>query len=245
MIRSAKIRPLISVVIPTYNEQYSIRKCLNHLLSQDFSKPYEVIVVDGPSQDKTYDIAKKMGARVFKINERGISLAWQKGSEKSRSEIIAFTEADTLVPKNWISEIYQNFQINRSAVGLVGQYRFKNNTKLNYLIAIIMFLVDKIHEIWKGHYAFRGTNFAVRKEYLKICGGFNVNIKTHGDVELSSRIKNFGEIIYLPNLIVSTTNRHVKSPGNFINFLIRAGRAIYYINVIGKPEKINKMYDIR
>lgn len=245
MSNNKKDSPVISIVIPTYNEESSINYCLKHLLSQNFNKPFEIIVVDGPSQDKTSEISKKMGARVFKIIQRGIGLAWKIGSEESKSEIIAFTEADTIVPKNWLSKIYQTFNENQAAVGVVGTYNFKGKSKLNYFVTLFMYLIDTFHKIWKGHYAFRGTNFAVRKTYLKKCGGFDADIKTHGDIELSLRISKFGKIIYVPDLKVQTINRHLKSPLNFIKFLIRAVKAVYYIEIVSKPKKMNKMFDIR
>ncbi len=240
-----KKRPAISVVVPAYNEEDSIAECLSYLRAQNFNKPYEIIVVDGPSTDNTSKISKRMGARVFNVKQRGISLAWKIGSEKAKSPIVAFTEADTVVPKNWLSKIYQTFNENQAAVGIVGTYNFKGKSKLNYFVAPFMYLIDNFHKIWKGHYAFRGTNFAVRKTYLKKCGGFDTDIKTHGDVELSLRISKFGKIIYVPDLKVQTTNRHLKSPLNFIKFLIRAVKAVYYIEIVSKPKKINKMFDIR
>jgi GT2 family glycosyltransferase len=109
----------------------------------------------------------------------------------------------------------------------------------------IGFIFDYFHKVWTGYNAFRGTNFAVRRNILIKCGGFDPKIRTHGDVELSSRISMFGNIIYNPNLIVQTTDRHIRNPKNFLKFLIRMAKAVYYIDIMKEPRKINRMFDIR
>ena len=244
-LKSSFNKPLLSIVIPAFNEENSIGECLKSIQSQDFNLPFEIIVIDGPSSDNTSLIAKRYGARVYKLRERGINIAWLTGVEKSRAELIVFTEADTSVPRNWLRKIYENFLLNPKAVGIVGRYKFKNKSILNHFVLPMMLFADVFHYLWTGYYAFRGTNFAVRKKFLIKCGNFDKDIKTHGDVELSKRISRFGKIVYLPDLNAETSNRNFKTLGNFIKFLIRLFRAVYYIEIVQKPKKISKMFDIR
>lgn len=238
--------PLMSVVIPAYNEEDSIADCINSVLNQNFCGAYEIFVVNGPSTDRTAEIAKSMGVEVIQLDERGIGIAWRVGSEKSRGEVIAFTEADTIVPEEWLDLIFKSIIQDPSTVGVVGQYCLRSKPVfVNWIVWLISYIFDYFHSIWIGYYTFRGTNFAVRRNILMKCGSFDPKIRTHGDVELSSRITKFGKIKYNPKLIVQTSDRHIRNPKNFLKFLIRIAKAIYYIEIIKKPSQINRMFDIR
>lgn len=89
----------ISVVIPAYNEQKRIRKVINAVRK---SRADEVIVVDDGSEDRTYDIAKSAGAKVFRhpVN-MGKGAAMHTGLKKSRGSIVAFVDGDleSLTPR--------------------------------------------------------------------------------------------------------------------------------------------------
>ncbi len=88
--------PAVSVVIPLYNKGPHIARALNSVLSQSFQN-FEVIVVDGHSTDKGPDIVKQFNdPRIqFVIQENtGVSAARNQGVEISRSDLIAFLDAD-------------------------------------------------------------------------------------------------------------------------------------------------------
>ena len=59
----------ISVIIPVYNGESYIKKCLDVLMKQDFDEPYEIIIVDNNSKDGTIKIAKTYKTRIFNINK--------------------------------------------------------------------------------------------------------------------------------------------------------------------------------
>ena len=67
-------KPLVSVVIPTYNEEQDIRECLDTLKKQNYN-PIEVIVVDDGSIDKTLDIIKEFES--VKLLRQKLQLSWQ------------------------------------------------------------------------------------------------------------------------------------------------------------------------
>jgi glycosyltransferase involved in cell wall biosynthesis len=239
-------KPIFSVIIPAYNEAESIEKCLKAVLNQDYLGLYEVIVVNGPSTDQTFVIAQSMGVRAIQLSKRGISVAWQEGSFKARGDILAFTEADTVVPENWLSTIDKFYKNNSDVIGTVGIYKLNNYSCMrNQTVMGTMMVFDWLYFLWKKHYSFRGTNFSIKKQILEELGGFNIKVLTHGDVELASRAYKRGRIRYTPELAVVTSNRHLRSIGNLINFTVRLVRAIYFIDVIQKPQRISSMFDVR
>src|SRR4029077_2365310 len=97
-------QPRVSVVVPAYNEEKNLPLALASLLNQEL-KDFELIVVDNGSTDETPVIAKKLGARVIGENRRGVAHARQAGFLSSKGGIIATTDADTVVPPDWLSRI--------------------------------------------------------------------------------------------------------------------------------------------
>ncbi len=83
-----KKRPIVSIVIPTLNEEKNLSIVLESL-----PKDAEVIVVDGHSTDKTVEIAKKFGAKVL-YDDVGKGSALRKGMRVAKNEIIITMDAD-------------------------------------------------------------------------------------------------------------------------------------------------------
>lgn len=85
---------MISVVLATHNEEKNIKKCLASVKS--FAS--EIIVVDGASTDQTREIAKKMGARVFKTtNKANFHINKQKAMDKAKGNLVLQLDADEAV----------------------------------------------------------------------------------------------------------------------------------------------------
>ncbi|MCR4335959.1 MAG: glycosyltransferase, partial [archaeon] len=87
-----------SIVIGALNEEKYIAKTLATANAQKTSHEVEVIVGDGYSEDKTVEVAKKLGAKV--VLEKNRSAAWERnaGSRIAKGEIICFTDADAEIP---------------------------------------------------------------------------------------------------------------------------------------------------
>ncbi|MHA1210938.1 MAG: glycosyltransferase, partial [Candidatus Heimdallarchaeota archaeon] len=72
-LRSLEKEPLVSIVVPTYNEESNIERCLTSLRSLNYSN-YEIILSDGGSTDKTIEIAEKFVDQIvvfsFKSSQR-------------------------------------------------------------------------------------------------------------------------------------------------------------------------------
>lgn len=101
----------VSVVIPAYNEEKLLGRCLESLKNQ-VVQPYEVIVVDNNSSDATSAIAKGYGASVVSEKRQGIAWARDAGFSKATGDIIARLDADCIAPPEWIRVItdYYNGQ---------------------------------------------------------------------------------------------------------------------------------------
>ena len=99
----------ISLVIPAYNEEKFIKKCLESVKNQTV-EPSEVILINNDSIDKTADIAKNFKVKIINEKQQGISYARNRGFNEAKYELIARCDADCILPKNWIEQIAANFK---------------------------------------------------------------------------------------------------------------------------------------
>lgn len=108
---------MISVIIPVYNTEKYIRRCLDSLLSQN-QKDFELILVDDGSTDQSGTICDEYASRdsrikVFHKKNGGVSSARNIGLEKARGEWIAFVDADDYVDEDYLTipELYESCDV--------------------------------------------------------------------------------------------------------------------------------------
>jgi len=94
--------PMVSIVVCSYNGARTLRECLTSL--QDLHYPnYEVIFVDDGSKDKTQEIMKEFPRvrNIVQVN-KGLSVARNVGIAASKGEVVAFTDSDCMVDRDWL-----------------------------------------------------------------------------------------------------------------------------------------------
>jgi glycosyltransferase involved in cell wall biosynthesis len=99
-------KPLVSVIIPTYNRGWIVQEAVDSVLAQDFSD-YELIVVDDGSDDNTPEILKAYGRQITILHQpnKGVSAARNRGIAAAAGRFIAFLDSDDLwLPKKPGSE---------------------------------------------------------------------------------------------------------------------------------------------
>lgn len=210
--------PEISVVVPAHNEEGYIANTLLSLKKQDFPLPYEIIVVDNASDDQTAEIAEGLCIKVIKEPHIGLSWAREKGFSESKAEILAYIDADSIAPGNWLSVIYKTFQENREIAGVSGMvYFYDGHSTIICRDNIIRLLIEgdrRIRKFLRRGELLWGANFAVRKSTLKEAGGFNKNIKFYGeDTNLGIRLSSIGRLKFNTDMIVYTSARRFKKGG--------------------------------
>lgn len=90
-------RPLVSIVVPSFNQGRFIRATIDSILQQDY-RPLEIVVVDGGSKDETVDVLKSYGElpelRWTSEPDRGVADAVNKGFERARGDVIGIQSSD-------------------------------------------------------------------------------------------------------------------------------------------------------
>ena len=93
---------MLSVVIPTYNEEESLPYLLRSLQGQTFTE-YEVIVADAHSKDKTREIAAEFGARV--VDGGKVARGRNAGAAAAKGDVLLFLDADVILPDPWFLQM--------------------------------------------------------------------------------------------------------------------------------------------
>jgi len=105
----------LSIIIPTYNSEKTIKECLDSIFMQK-SKEFEVIVIDGDSRDKTIEIVKRYPVKLFLvsalkgvINNEESKRIW--GIHHVKGEIIGCIDSDNvLLDENWVERMLKPFE---------------------------------------------------------------------------------------------------------------------------------------
>lgn len=206
-----------SVVIPVYNEEKYIEKCLISLSNQ-IDKPDEIIVVDNNCTDKTVDIVKKYKVKIIKEKNQGIVHARNKGFNSARYDIIARCDADSVLPTDWIARIKKNFE--KYSIDALSCPIFFYDLPLKK-VPYANFFLDLYPLIRPGEEMLIGPNMALTKKVWnkvknKICLDDRA---VHEDIDLAIHIiKEGGKIKRDQTLIIGASGRRIKF--NPISFFV-------------------------
>jgi len=132
--------PLISIIVPVYNVQEYLSKCIESILNQTM-KDFELILINDGSNDKSTKICdeyllKDNRIKVIHKKNEGVSIARNTGINISRGKYIVFADSDDHVYENWCYEMYKaiiNNDKNMIITGITIHNTRNNNNITNYL----------------------------------------------------------------------------------------------------------------
>jgi glycosyltransferase involved in cell wall biosynthesis len=204
---------MISVVIPAYNEEKNIARCLDSLCEQKTSQKFEVIVVDNNSTDNTVQIAdrykNKLNLKIIRQKKKGRGAARMAGFKEARGEMILSTDADTTHPINWIEMLVNSFVDNTIAVTgpwQINDCGYFSNTTFN----LVQLLLMRISRLIFGHYCLSGSNFAIKKDAYNQVQGFDESLSVMEDVDLFFQVSKIGKIRFVKKSAVISSGRRFK-----------------------------------
>jgi glycosyltransferase involved in cell wall biosynthesis len=97
---------MLSIIIPSYNEEKYLPKLLKSIKKQDF-KDYEIIVADNNSKDNTRQIALSYGAQI--VDGGRPATARNNGVKVAKGDYLLFLDADTILPQHCLSKALNQF----------------------------------------------------------------------------------------------------------------------------------------
>lgn len=204
----------VSVVIPAYNEEKFLPLLLASLKKQTYKGDFEIVVADNNSTDRTAEIARSYGAKVFKEPKQGYAYACNRAFFSGTGDILARADADHVLPPNWIQSIVDVFEKDPDLLATGGPiYPYSNNFLSNifsYPGQVLWMLFLKTI----GH-GFLFPNMAVRATAFKKINGFDTTIHYGEDTDLCLRLKKLGKVTYNINIYAYTSMRRYYNMGFF------------------------------
>lgn len=202
----------VSVIIPAFNEERHIARCLQYLKGQIESAD-EIIVVDNNSTDTTAAIANAFNVKVIEEKKQGMIPARNRGFNEARYDIIARTDADTHVPPDWIQQIKKRFVDDLELLGLSGPAHFYDGPQVikRKIWPSKVAVQSTVHSVLK-HDAMFGPNMALTKKAWdliknEVCQDDN---KVHEDTDLAIHLAEHGRIFFDETLVVESSFRRFK-----------------------------------
>ena len=189
---------MVSVIIPTYNEESTIQRLLKSLSSDNVS---EVIVADGGSSDRTKELAQQYPVKVIEcVKNRALQM--NEGARQAEGNTFLFLHADSILENNSFNPINQN--INKGFIGGCYSQRIDSSKIIYRLIESSGNIRAKLSKIFYGDQA-----IFVRKDIFSKIGGFDL-VDIFEDVLFSKKLKRIGRTTVLSQRVLNSPRRWEK-----------------------------------
>ncbi len=215
----------VSIIIPTLNEASCLERTLRQLSILN-PAAWEVLVVDGGSQDETVAIALSSQTHLISSTIAQRSVQMNLGAEAATGDILCFLHADTLVPDDIVAVI-QTALGDRTIVGggfislMAGSQHTRWGFSLhNYLKTYYAPLLFRPHLFLRGFRLLFGDQviFCRRTDFLE-CDGFDAKLPIMEEADLCLKLVRRGKM-KLVNRIVESSDRRVANWGELKAIMI-------------------------
>ncbi len=200
-------KPFFSIVIPTLDEEKFVPQLLDDLVKQE-EKSFEVVVVDGNSQDETVKTVlsykKRLPLQLVQTNRSNVAYQRNLGAKKARGKYLVFLDADVRLPHTFLRLI--KAAIDNTKQKLVTTYITSDSGDIrDELICILTNWGVRFSKFIKKPFI-EGYDFIIERKLFFAIGGFNQKIVFGEDTDLSFRLYKIGYsplILTEPKLIYS------------------------------------------
>jgi cellulose synthase/poly-beta-1,6-N-acetylglucosamine synthase-like glycosyltransferase len=248
--------PRISIVIPARNSKETIGKCLDSLADLD-RDDFEAIIIDDGSTDEPAEICESwaratekkensedlsatrssrqfLRLKMIRVGQGGPSRARNRGIEAAAGELVAFTDADCIVDRHWLTELEKGFT-GPDIAGVGGDQKSPDDeTRIGRLIQEFFKTIGFMTGYIKTGIRMKETehnpscNSMYRKTILEEVGGFDETLWPSEDVELDLKITRRGyKLIFNPEAVVA--HYRPKSYKDFGRMMRRYGASQWYL----------------
>ncbi len=219
---------MISIILPTKNEEKNILNAIRGLQNLRKEKLCEIILVDGMSIDRTIEIAYQYVDKII-ISEPNRGMQMNKGAEIAIGETLLFLHADTDISKNnCIRDISNTY--NWGFFKLSFDKKDMKYTILSFLINLRSILFN---------YGTGDQVIFIKKKLFKKFGGFP-NFEIMEDIHFCSKLKKHFRPMILKSYVITSARRWEIHGFLGTIFKMRILRLLYYLKI--QPSKLNSYY---
>lgn len=181
-------QPLFSIVVPAYNEERFLPKCLDAIdaAKAQLGEDVEVVVVDNMSTDNTPALAEARGARVVQNPVKCLAAIRNFGVASTRGRYVCTIDSDSCMSENMLVEIKHAMESGRYVGGGVANFRpdrLSTGIVLSHLALVPIGLVARISCVM----------FYTTKAHFDAVGGFNEKLLAAEDGDFAWRLKKYGK----------------------------------------------------
>ncbi len=230
---------MISIVIPTLNEEKYLPKLLDCIKNQTY-KGYELIVADADSGDKTKKIAKKYGCKIVKGGLPAIGR--NNGAKIAKGDILLFFDADVQIDKNFLKNAVNEFK--KKNLDAAGCFIYPAGN--NFIDKIFFGIFNLWTFITQYFYpnASGGGIFCKTSIHKKV-NGFDETIKLSEDMDYVKRCSKQGKFRILRNAKAYVSMRRFEKEGRFkvgLKLLLSALYRIFFGEIRNDVFRYNLRY---
>ncbi len=232
----------ISFVVPAYNEEKYISKCLKSIEEELERTPCdaEVIVVNNASTDATAEIAREFASvRVVDEARKGLVYARHAGMKESTGDIVANVDSDTILSEGWLSTVLKEFSNDNQLVALSGPFIYYDLSFWHRLLVKIFYIfgyfAQGVLKVFGRGAMLQGGNFIIKRMPFEKIGGFDTSIEFYGeDTDVARRLSRVGKVKWTFRLPMYTSGRRFVGEGIVkTSFLYTVN--FFYVNFFKKP----------
>ncbi len=225
--------PFVSIIVPVYGMSETIEKCVESLLNLNYSD-YEIIIVNDKTPDNSSEIVSRVLSKypvevINRPERKGISSARNDGVKASKGIIIAFTDADCTVDRNWLRELVKNYEIHKEKAGGVGGI-IKTPPKAKLFEKCVGTLDMPNPAYLSGNLAMSiaGANSSYPRKTIERIGGWDEEIIWGGDdVDFNFKVRKEGlSLVVEPKAIVY--HHHRQDPIGFLKWRMKSGESTFH-----------------
>ncbi|HET7698086.1 MAG TPA: glycosyltransferase [Vicinamibacterales bacterium] len=208
---------MVSIIIPAHNEEALIRQTVRAAdrAARECGVPFEIVVVDDASTDRTAAIASAQGARIIAADVRQIAGARNAGARGARGDRLVFVDADTVVPAVTLGAALA--QLAAGAVGGGASPRFDAGTPAwaRRTIGVTVWFMRTMG--WAA-----GCFLFARRDAFERVGGFDERYFASEEIHLSRALKRIGRFVILREHVVTSGRKaHAYSPSHALWLAVR------------------------
>lgn len=211
---------LISIVIPIYNVENYVEKCLNSVIRQTYNN-IEIILIDDGSKDKSKEICDSYARKDKRINvihkeNRGVSSARNTGIEAAKGNYITFIDSDDYIDEDYIEKLYGLCIKNNSDIVICGvkdEDCDGNIVKQSKEIKVNLNKKDFLKELLNQQY------------FFTVCWAKFYKRDIIGNIRFNENMKIAEDFDFLYRLLDNVHNVYVDTTEKMYHFLMREGSA--------------------
>ena len=219
-------RPMVSIVIPAWNEEKTIARTLYSLSKIRTKYPTELIIVNNNSTDNTQTILDACGVMSIMERRQGIAQARQTGLLAAKGTYILSGDADTLYPEAWVNVMMEEL-MKENVVAVWGKHSFVPTESTNRtsfaLYESIKQVLYRFRGIKRPYLNAMGANVGYKKEIAYRVGGYDVTARRGSDGRLAMAMFPHGTIaaVRSPKATVWTDARRFNFDNGMMHSLLR------------------------